>query len=191
MRSFLAFEIDQEVKKKVVETTNRLRTIDSRVRWVKPENTHVTVRFFGEVAEGNMGILESIIREALKEISPFSVKVAGISAFPSLDRARVIWYGIENHPLLQTAYTKTGEGLGLNPVVEKIESRPYTPHLTAGRVKGRIRPDKIRPDLIREIRAHEHIHFGTTSVREFVLFKSTLSNSGPVYEKLSTFILGA
>jgi 2'-5' RNA ligase len=182
MRTFLAFEIDQQVQKKVVETTNQFKTIDSRVRWVKPENTHVTVRFFGEVHEGNIAILKAVIEKAVKGISPFSVEVAGISAFPSLDRARVIWYGVENHIQLQAVYNRIGDGLRENHIVEKLDTRSYTPHLTAGRVKG-----QIRSDLIREIRLHEKIFFGTSLVRAFILFKSTLSNSGPVYEKLSNF----
>ena len=179
MRTFLAFEVEERVKEKVLTMTAHFRSIDRTVRWVKPENTHVTIHFFGEVDGKDVPEIESIIRDAAQGISPIDVEVRGISAFPSLERARVIWYGIYNHEQLQTVYNGVRDGLKGKKLVEKLEIRPYTPHLTAGRVKGR-----MNPRLVEEIRLHERETFGTLTVSALILFKSTLTGRGPLYEKL-------
>ena len=60
MRTFLAFEVCSSVYQNIAKMTQHLKSIDSGVRWVKPENTHVTIHFFGEVDEVNIDGLESI-----------------------------------------------------------------------------------------------------------------------------------
>jgi 2'-5' RNA ligase len=144
----------------------------------------VTIHFFGEVGEENIPEIEGIIGGATQEIGPFTIVIRGISAFPSLERARVIWYGINNHETLNTIYNNVRDGLRGRGIVEKLETRPYHPHLTAGRVKGR-----IKPRLVDEIRLHEKEEFGSFSVGTLVLLKSTLTGRGPLYKKLSLFNL--
>jgi 2'-5' RNA ligase len=184
MRTFLAFEVEERVKEKILSMTEHFRRIDRNVRWVRPENSHVTIHFFGEVDEENIPEIEGIIRDATQETSPFTIEIRGISTFPSITRARVIWYGIYNHEKLNTVYNNVRDGLKGRGIVEKLETRPYTPHLTAGRVKGR-----MKPRLVDEIRLHENEKFGSFTVGTLVLFKSTLTGGGPLYEKLSLFNL--
>ena len=88
------------------------------------------------------------------------------------------------HDSLQAVYNGVIDGLMGKNLVEKLETRPYTPHLTAGRVRRR-----INALLLKELKRHERETFGAFTVDSLVLFKSTLSNHGPVYEKLSTFKL--
>jgi 2'-5' RNA ligase len=184
MRTFLAFEIDEEVMKKVLALTGRLKSIDRSVRWVKPENSHVTIHFFGEIEESNIQRIRGIIKDACTGIEPIPVEMSGISAFPSLERARVIWYGVHDDGRLNTVYGKVYDALKGTDIVEKLERRPYTPHLTAGRVKGR-----INTKLIEEIRRLEESTFGSFDIRELILFKSTLTGSGPLYDKIERFHL--
>ena len=184
MRTFLAFDVEEGVEEKILNMTEHFRGIDRGVRWVRPENSHVTIHFFGEVGEENIPEIEGIIRDATQKIGPFTIEIRGISAFPSLERARVIWYGIYNHEKLTTVYNNVCDGLRGRGIVEKLETRPYTPHLTAGRVKGR-----IKPRLVDEIRLHEKEEFGSFTVGTLVLFKSTLTGRGPLYEKLALFKL--
>ncbi|MCK4923330.1 MAG: RNA 2',3'-cyclic phosphodiesterase [Spirochaetes bacterium] len=184
MRTFLAFEVEEGVKEKILNLTDHFRGIDRGVRWIRPENSHVTIHFFGEVDEENIPELEGIIRDATQGISPFTIEIRGISAFPSLERARVIWYGTRIHEQLNAVYNNVRDGLKGRGIVEKLETRPYTPHLTAGRVKGR-----IKPRLVDEIRHHEKEEFGSFTVGILVLFKSTLTATGPHYKKLALFNL--
>jgi 2'-5' RNA ligase len=186
MRTFLAFEVEERVHDRVAQMTGQLKNIDRNVRWVRPKNAHVTIHFFGEVEQVDVPEIESIIEKAIEHISPFDVEVRGISAFPSLERASVIWYGIVMHENLLAVYNTVRDGLLGKDLVEKLETRVYTPHLTAGRVRRR-----INSQLLQELRIHGREYFGTFTVDSLVLFKSTLSGSGrgPVYEKLSIFKL--
>ena len=184
MRTFLAFEVDEEVMKQVLAMTVHFKSIDRSVRWVKPEKTHVTIHFFGEIEERNIKRIGSVIKDACAGIEPIPVEIRGISAFPSLERARVIWYGVHDDGRLNTVYRRVHDGLEGTDIVEKLETRPYTPHLTAGRVKAR-----MNPKLIEEIRRCEESAFGSFKINELVLFKSTLTGSGPLYDKLERFHL--
>ena len=186
MRTFLAFEVDKDVHNRVLQLTGQFKNMDRNVRWVRPENAHVTIHFFGEVEQVDVPEIESIIKKATEHISPFVVEVHGISAFPSLERASVIWYGIVMHENLLEVYNAVRDGLMGKNLVEKLETRRYTPHLTAGRVRRR-----INPKLLQELRLHGRESFGSFTVDSLVLFKSTLSGSGrgPFYEKLSIFQL--
>ena len=185
MRTFLAFDIAEDVKKRIAETSARLRATDPKIRWVKVENMHITVYFFGEVEENRIPDLERIGRQGIESIEPFSVSVQGISAFPRIEKARVIWYGIRNDEgQLTKVYERVREGLRGTGIVQTIEARPYTPHLTAGRVR-----DRIARRLIDEIEELQDISFGSSMVSEMILFKSALTPRGAVYEKLSRFTL--
>jgi 2'-5' RNA ligase len=184
MRTFLAFEVKEEVMKRVMAMTGHFKGIDRSVRWVKPENTHVTIHFFGEIEEHNIQRIAGTIADACSGIEPIPVELRGISAFPSLERARVIWYGVHDDGRLDIVYRRVHEALKGTDIVEKLETRPYTPHLTAGRVKGR-----MNPKLIEEIRRREKSAFGSFTIRELILFKSTLTGSGPLYDRLERFHL--
>jgi len=154
MRTFLAFDIEEDVKGRIIEMTERLRSIDPRVRWMKHENMHVTVYFFGEVDDTRIPDLERIGRDAIEGVKPFSIRIQGISAFPNLERARVIWFGIRNEQgQLGTLYDRIREGLRGTGIVDTIEKRPYTPHLTAGRVRERMHRKLVG---IYSIQIHAH-----------------------------------
>ena len=185
MRTFLAFDVEEDVKSRVAEITARFRAIDRGVRWVNEENMHVTVYFFGEVDENRIPDLIHICREAVEGIEPFSLTVQGISAFPRLDRARVIWYGILNEgDQLLKVYERVREGLRGSGIVKTIEERPYTPHLTAGRVRH-----GMERRLVDEINDLHDLSFGSSRVSEMILFKSVLTPKGAAYEKLALISL--
>lgn len=185
MRTFLAFDIAEDVKKRIAEISARLRTIDPRIRWVQSDNLHVTLYFFGEVKQNRIPDLVRICRQGVEGIEPFSVSVQGISAFPRIEKARVIWYGVRNEEgQLTKVYERVREGLRGTGIVKTIEERPYTPHLTAGRVR-----DRIEPRLIDEIIGLHDVSFGSSTVYEMILFKSVLTQKGAIYEKLSRFNL--
>ena len=185
MRTFLAFDISGEVKERIAEMSARFRTLDPRVRWVHADNMHVTLYFFGEVEQNRVPDLVRIGKKGVEGIGTFSVSVQGISAFPRIERARVIWYGIKNDEgQLTKVYERVREGLRGTGIVHTLEERPYTPHLTAGRVR-----DSIDRRLIDEIKGLQDVSFGSSPVFELILFKSVLTPRGAVYEKLSVFTL--
>jgi 2'-5' RNA ligase len=184
LRTFLAFELEESVRQQISALTARLRQMDQKVRWVKPENMHVTVYFFGEIQENALPALEVVCADAVDGTAPFEIGVRGISAFPSLERARVIWYGIHDNGQLKSVYQKVCKGLEGAGIVERIETRPYTAHLTAGRVKG-----AVHRKLVEGVQELKDTDLGSSLISEFILFKSTLTRSGPIYERVRHFPL--
>jgi 2'-5' RNA ligase len=185
MRLFFAVDIDRATNARVNETIARLKGIDPSVKWVRPENHHITVYFFGETDETTKDSIDRIVEKAAAGIGAFPVRVGGISAFPSVDRPRVLWIGVEN-PGGELA--KMHESIRVSIRSEKLpvnaEERGFTPHLTIGRVR-----ERCAPPLIREVKRSAEAAFGEFEVGAAVLYRSVLGREGPVYTPLKTMTL--
>ena len=149
-----------------------------RVRWASPENVHLTLTFLGDVREEVLGDLHAALEEVCAGHAPFDVELAGLGAFPSAQRARVLWTGVgagfeELRSLaadLDDAFAHLGFGR---------EERPYTPHLTLGRVRGRPVSFDLPPDAGGPEFRVQHVE----------LVESTLTQGGAVYETVGAFAL--
>ena len=183
MRCFIAIDIPPEVKENVGRLINDLRPYSTGVRWVRPEGIHITLRFLGEVKDKLLPELHTSIRAALEGIGPFQIHLKGTGVFPDYRRPRVLWIGIEESSGLSAIHEKTEDALVR--LGFQRETRPFNPHLTAGRIKS-LR--EIR-DLMREWRGHKDDEFGKIDVSEIHLMKSTLKPTGAEYESLYTIKL--
>lgn len=185
MRTFFAIDIEKKVLEKVVTQMEKFRKIEEGVKWVKPENLHITLYFFGEIDDSTLKPLEKVIKGSIAEIHEFPVTVRRVSAFPSIKRPRVIWLGIDNTTNeMKGIFESIKKGLEIERLFVNREEREFASHLTIGRVKG-----YCNQGLIQEIYNMENEVFGTFSVREFILYKSTLTRGGPIYEKLRIYPL--
>lgn len=185
MRTFLAVDLEDEVMDNINLLVQRYQSIDRNIKWVRPENIHITLFFFGEMDEYVLNKLEVLIKKSLESMYTFRVTVKGISAFPSLKIPRVIWIGVENKSHeLNTIFDSIQNGVKEENLDVNRETRDYTPHITLGRVKS-----YPNPKLIGEMKASEGKIFGSFQVKDIVLYKSTLTRSGPLYEKLGVFTI--
>ena len=149
----------------------------SYVKWVEKENLHITLKFLGETDKKTD--IEKKIKEIENRFSPFEVSLKDIGAFPTPKRARILWIGVEEGmeklcELFKAIDNKTAE-LGFEE-----ETRKFTPHITFARVK------KEKYSLPENI----NFSFDPFPVNEVVLFKSTLTPKGAIYESLSKIPLG-
>jgi 2'-5' RNA ligase len=159
MRAFVGVEIKEEIKNRIIDITQRLKKIDSSIKWVKSENIHITLYFLGDIKPQDQHDIEEILQSSVKEIKPFMVRVQGIGGFPTVEQE------------------VTERNIG-----ENREGRGYTPHITVGRLK--VRPNQ---KLIHEVENLSDELCGSFSIGEVVLFKSTLTSSGSIYEVLNKF----
>ena len=183
LRAFIAVEIPHEIRQAIHEqaTVALKRTIGPLVRWVPPENLHLTLKFLGDISPASVDMLTQMLRAEADAARPFEMHVGGLGSFPSLRRARVLYIGIQ-----------AGAGLdALNRGIEsacarlgyEAEERPFSPHLTLGRVRQEVSPadgQKIRAAL-EGLRIDS---LGTARVDSAHLFKSDLKPSGSVYTQL-------
>ncbi len=103
---------------------------DEWARWVRPENWHLTVEFFGAVEKGRIGEIVPALAKAAGESRAFDLRIGGLGTFGSRRHPRVLWLGVESAGL-HLLHDRVGAALreaGWTP-----EARVYSPHLTLAR----------------------------------------------------------
>lgn len=146
---------------------------------MEEENLHLTLKFLGEVKEERIKEISKILRELSRRFKKFEFSLKNIGAFPDKHSPRVIWVGAEEGREemieLQKEIEEELVSLGF-----KKEARGFHPHLTIARVKRKA----DFKELFRV--AYKSRVF---LIEGLVLFKSTLTPKGPIYEKVEKFPL--
>lgn len=182
MRLFVALEPNAKVVANLTELVRRLRPV-APIRFVHPQNMHVTLKYIGDWREER---LDEVVR-ALSEVRstmPLNVPLAGLGFFPSIRAPRVFWVGAE--PTAALRQLASSVDAVLQPLGIAPEVRPYTPHLTLGRVLDGDALDELH-QTVEDLPSRD---FGTITPDRFVLFESSLTDDGPIYRKVVEFPLG-
>lgn len=133
MRLFIALNIPEDEKDRIHQAVAPLRHANLPVRWVDPENFHVTLKFLGDVQEQTGKEITAALNEIAAKTDPFSVDVGGFGAFPTIRRPRVIWLGVQATPALRCL--KQDVEWALTDIGFDRETRAFHPHLTLGRAQ--------------------------------------------------------
>jgi 2'-5' RNA ligase len=186
IRSFVAIELTQETREKLVIIQEQLKQSQAKVRWVNPNGIHLTLKFLGNIHPAQVDeIAETAAREVENE-PPLTLRPSGLGAFPSLSNPRVLWVGIQGEVErlrnIQTCLENTLERLGFGR-----EQRPFRPHLTLGRLKDR----RSKQRLVHAIDTLQLPEFDSFDVTEIILYKSDLRPTGAIYTKLHRMSLAA
>jgi len=94
IRTFVAAEISSAVRGRVADVIERLRGTGADVKWVDTKNLHVTLKFLGDVDEGEIHLVCRAVEQAVAGVPPFEFEVRGAGAFPDTRRPRTVWLGI-------------------------------------------------------------------------------------------------
>lgn len=186
MRCFVAFELSDEVKRRLAGLQTELGNMGRAVRWVRPEAMHLTVKFLGDVPDGQVPEICQAVTDVASLCEPFEYAVASTGCFPPRGPVRVAWVGVDEptnrlaecQALCQDAFADLGFA---------IESRAFAPHLTLGRVKD---PRQAR-DLRERIADYADFNAGTVEASELILFESHLSPKGARYVAVHRAGLGS
>jgi len=134
MRAFVAILPPPEVREALSRAARSLPVIG--VRWVRPENIHLTLKFLGEISEEQAPQIASALAQVARLRRPFRIEPEGLGAFPSPERARVLWAGVgKGSASLEELAAAVEEALF--PLGFGREQRPFRAHLTLGRARGR------------------------------------------------------
>ena len=181
IRSFVAVSISEGARRQVADLLAGLRREPgSLVRWVSPELMHLTLAFLGEVSQDFIEAATARLTEVASGHRPFPMQLKGLGAFPSPARARVVWIGTgcgrDEVCALQADVVKALRSVGYQP-----EKRPFSPHLTIGRLR-------MPGDVSRAVA----VQFESESfmVERVVLVRSVRTPTGPVYSVTAEFPLG-
>lgn len=153
------------------------RARDARVelRWVAPANYHVTLAFLGWTGEELVRPVVDAVARAVDGTDRLAFRVARLGGFAALERATVLWAGIEDPaPLTRLADAIGGavEGLGF-----ARERRPYHPHVTLARLREARAIREVVLPMAEQM-------FGNTQADAITLFESEMKSSGSVYKEL-------
>lgn len=174
--SFRAFiSVDLDASPMLENLAKALQNTGARLRPVRMDQIHMTLKFLGSTDEKFAPKIEDIMKEAVRGVRPFEVGLKGTGAFPNMRYIKVIWVGLTNSgPLAQISefLDKETHTLGF-----KRESRKFSPHVTIARMKGSAGKDEIR-GILEKTRDAD---FGTQIVERLRLKKSVLGKTGPVY----------
>lgn len=185
IRTFIAVEVDDFVRQRALDLMDILRTAQADVKWVEPENLHITIKFLGEVLSRDIYHICQAVKQAVASIEPFPLVLGGAGAFPDVVRPRTIWLGFtagaEELVRLQQSVERA-----LLPLGFPREGRPFKAHLTLGRVR-RANPGLAR--LAQLLREQAEFKGAETFVEQVVVFSSQLTPQGPIYEPLATLPL--
>lgn len=182
MRTFIAIELPQDIKDSLAKLQNRLKETGADVKWVEPQNIHLTLKFLGERDEKKVKQISQVIEKVALGRSTFAARIASLGAFPGIKSPRVIWVGINQGDSETKEIAKE-----LEEEIAKIgipkEDRPFSSHITIGRTRSSLNRERLAQELqgLANDLAGKNLEFCITKI---TIFKSTLTPKGPIYERL-------
>ena len=180
IRAFIAIPIENSVKKKIAEIQDNIKTNNNwEVKWVKPDNIHLTLKFLGDINSEDINQVENSLVKSVKNIKKFSLKIKGVGVFPNLNKPRVIWVGInDSNSLIKNLYKRIENNM--HEIGFLKEKRSFNPHLTIGRIKNNILKSELKQTLI------EYDQFNIDFICDSVLlYKSVLKPTGSEYSVIA------
>jgi RNA 2',3'-cyclic 3'-phosphodiesterase len=178
IRAFVAVEIDPAVVQRIIAATDQLRPKISGIRWTPPANCHLTLKFLGDIDEGQIDSIGQALERAFSLFPRCTINAKGLGVFPDAKRPRILWVGIDGKTLAALAQTVE---TALAPLGFEKEQRTYTPHLTIGRWREFKRSGRDLRDVLKDWQEHD---FGVTVAHEIKLFQSILNPRGAEYRCL-------
>lgn len=171
MRLFVGIPLAEAVVEELSNLSLRYRARDDGLRWSAPESWHITLQFLGNTGQEQYECVVARLRELRFEPVPIQIEELGF-----FDRAGVFFAGVSLSPeliALQQLVTAATSHCGLVP-----ESRPYHPHITLARTKGRNGKHALRT---LQARVHRQPNFGRFVAHEYVLYESVTRPEGSQY----------
>jgi 2'-5' RNA ligase len=168
MRLFVALDLPHATRQRLAD----LAVGVPGARWVPPENTHLTLRFIGEVPRYRAEELDLAL--AAVQGRGFALTLCGVGTREAGGIVSSLWVGVERNPALEHLRAKIDRALlraGLPP-----ERRRFMPHVTLARL------DKAaEPRLAAWVQAHNLFRSEPVHVEHFTLFSSVLGHEESVY----------
>jgi RNA 2',3'-cyclic 3'-phosphodiesterase len=133
-RLFLAVPMPEPVRARIGELIARLEPRGWPVRWIDPDNAHLTLHFLGDTPPEQAAILQLALPAIVARHEAFDLRTAGLGVFPKLRRPRVIWLGVWG-PAHRLEAISSELGEMLEEMQFPVDQKPFSPHVTLARVR--------------------------------------------------------
>ncbi|MCD6583983.1 MAG: RNA 2',3'-cyclic phosphodiesterase [Candidatus Omnitrophica bacterium] len=175
MRTFIAFPLSWEIKERIAEIQDKLKDCHLDVKWVKPINLHITLKFLGEIQKTVVSKVKEILENIGTNFSSINVKLKEFGFFPNEKRPRVFFISTDQEDYLRSISLTLEEEL--EEIGFKKEER-FKSHITIARFRSK----KNLDCLFRQIK---NIKIeGKFFIKEIIFFRSILTSGGPIYEEI-------
>lgn len=182
MRLFVAVNLADALRDPLAAAQRQLAAAGADVKWTDPAGFHLTLKFLGEVDDARLPDIEQAVAGGIAGQGPFDLHLQGLGAFPTLTAPRVVWVGVTaGGPEL--ARLAAGLEQAFQPLGFEAEGRPYSAHLTLGRVRS----PRGRTGLTAALQALATTDFGGMPVHTVHLMQSRLSPRGAAYTAVAPF----
>jgi len=182
VRAFMAVLLPEDLKRSAWEVQEQMRREfpEGSIRWVAPENFHLTLRFFGDLDAKACAKAGAVVEQIDGAFGSLAVRISGASAFPSPTRPQTLWLALQD------------ENGGLERLAQEVDRRirqagfgppdkPWKSHLTVGRV-GRNRALRCDPEWSARLTWSREV----STIETIALMQSELRPQGPKYSPLRT-----
>src|SRR5947209_13621784 len=136
LRTFIAVPLNRAVRDRLMSLQERIAGTGADVKWVEPENLHVTLLFLGEVGERDVMPVCRAVADVGRTHASFPMSVETVGCFPNIHRPRIVWVGVPEGSQELCALHDALEPPLMELGCYRREERQFTPHITLGRVKS-------------------------------------------------------
>ena len=184
-RTFLALDLDEAIRDRIVAAQRQMDCGAVKLKWVEPENLHVTLKFLGDVEDALLHEVLDLTAAAAAGVEAFEFDVRGVLAVPPQGRLRMLWVGVQDLAGRMAAlYRGLDQAMAALPIHQ--EERGFRPHVTLARIKFAANPAPLR----RSVGQFADEDFGVQHAEEVVAYTSELTQDGPVYTPMARAPLG-
>jgi len=184
MRCFVAIALPPPVRTLLVQIQDALRRAEADLKWVEEQNLHLSLKFLGNLDGEALSRLKGLLSIEALRWPAMALTYVGVGVFPDHGDPKVVWAGcggdLPTLAALAAAIERAGEQVGV-----AREHKPFVAHLTIGRVKSGRNLKRLQSAIANQ----REVPLGKDLVKEFVLYQSTLTNQGPIYESIAAFPL--
>lgn len=176
MRVFIALELPEEIKNEIGKIQLDLKKAGVQARWIKPELSHLTLAFLDSITPDKVKLIGNIIDDGASQIKPIQLYLLKIGCFPSPTKARIVFVDLGGElGKLSALAIKIRKRLKKEKI--HFDEKSFVSHITLGRIKKR----QNLTSFIRKVKVKK-VKF---IISEVSLNKSTLTETGPIYSKLT------
>ena len=175
MRLFIGIDLPSSIKEKIDQIKNSLKKCSLDAKWINSQNAHLTLKFLGQVEEKKIPLISKLIESTANEFNALKIEFRSFGFFPNDRKPRIFFVSTSKEDALKSISQRLENKL--ESVGFEKEDK-FKSHITLARLKSLKNITCVKTKIEKLTLGNPFI------VNKIVLFKSILSRSGPLYEKI-------
>lgn len=188
-RLFVALTLPALVKNSIEQVQSALRRVlpSNQVRWTRPDQLHLTLKFLGNVEASRVPALVQALSDACRGSRSLALRAATVGFFPERGLPRVIWVGIQDESDRPLVRLQAAVERGVMEYTGEPAEKSFAGHVTLGRIKGIRRSEAAA--LAQAAAGLADHSLGEWSANRVDLIRSELTSAGAKYRTLASIEL--